>query len=380
MAKQPGKDWRQQVIDMLPTTEATTTAGTAGFTPGPANPQSLSFAGPHTAPQFDVIELLPEERKDLLRKIRQHADDTCALAVPFEEVRAASMDRVEKENALRRLTSHQQDGGFNLPETDSRVIAAQQALTKATEDLRRLQERAETRAAAQQAALRVLAAAETWLREGVAGNCRIEPIETEPPKLNKGETVTDAIERLRRRVRELKADLHRIQSAPFPSKHAKARLREAIETLAQRGTPDVSMLIEHDGDIVWPMMRVQSQVIGGAERSLAFHEAVDVVGLFAFFLKPTMISILDGLVDAEKDDAAALSHADREVRIAETMADQLAAEFDEAALVFRAQSRGLPCEHRPDCTPQCILGVKLLTIPRADAAETSPGYSWPMRR
>jgi hypothetical protein len=68
----------------------------AGFTPAPLNQQPLSFGAPHVAPPFDVIELLPEERKDLLRKLRQRADDARALAVPFEDVRAASMERVEK--------------------------------------------------------------------------------------------------------------------------------------------------------------------------------------------------------------------------------------------------------------------------------------------
>jgi hypothetical protein len=33
----------------------------------------------------------------------------------------------------------------------------------------------------------------------------------------------------------------------------------------------------------------------GAERALAVHEAVDVVGLIAFILKPAIIFVLDGL-------------------------------------------------------------------------------------
>jgi Putative transposase of IS4/5 family (DUF4096) len=44
-------------------------------------------------------------------------------------------------------------------------------------------------------------------------------------ELNKGETVLDGIERLRRRCRELKADLHRIASAPFPSSTILLRCR-----------------------------------------------------------------------------------------------------------------------------------------------------------
>src|SRR5258708_23771657 len=99
--------------------------------------------------------------------------------------------------------------------------------------------------------------------------------------------------------------------------------------------PDVSGLIEHDQDVQWPMQRVQSQVIG-AERSLAFHEAVDVVGLFAFLLKPAMISVLDALVDAEKDDKNSLSHEARQQREAEAMGDLIDIERQEAELGFQA--------------------------------------------
>ena len=237
MTKRDDKDWRRQVIAMLPTMEATAEQATA-FTPAPANPQPVSFGAPHIAPPFDVIELLPEERKDLLRKLRQHADDARALAVPFEEVRAASMDRVEKENALRRLTDHPGNGGFGLKPDDRRVMLAQQALTTATEDLRRRQERSEMPASAQQAALRVLAASEDFLRHGVPGGCTLEAAEAEEPKLLKNEGLLDGVERFRRRGREIKASIHAIQSSCFPKSHCKQRARHGRRSCAHPGCLD----------------------------------------------------------------------------------------------------------------------------------------------
>ena len=59
---------------------------------------------------------------------------------------------------------------------------------------------------------------EAWLRDGRPSGTLLEAVEIEPPKLLKGEDVLlDAIENRRRRARELKADLHRIRSAPMPS-------------------------------------------------------------------------------------------------------------------------------------------------------------------
>ena len=163
MAKQP-ENWRRFLA------EANTTGG---FQPGPtveAAAPSLLPAGIPTAPSFDVIDLSPEERKDLLRKIRQHADDACALAGPFETVREASMGKVEAENELKRRTGHPQDGGLGLKPEDRSVISATKAVEEATATLRRVRELQGERAAAQQAALRVRAACEDFLSHGVPGN------------------------------------------------------------------------------------------------------------------------------------------------------------------------------------------------------------------
>jgi hypothetical protein len=352
----------------------------ASFTPAPTTTitaQEPFSLGPALRPDFDVLEILPESRQDLVRKMRQRRDDARALCVPFEDIQAASMEKIAAANALSRLASHAQDGGFGLKPDDRRVIEAQRTLDKATADFKRLTELQEVRSAAWQAASGALAACEDWLRHGVPGGCALEEVKVEPPTLNKNETVVDAIERHRQRVRELKADLHRIASAPFPSSYSKQRLRQMVEQFAARGTPDVNALVEHDAAIVWPMLRVQSEVIGAAQRALAFHEAVDVVGLLANLLKPAMISFLDTLVDAEKDDAASLSPEARELAASEVQNDLLATERDLAAFVFQAQAQNLPIEHG-DINPIALLGLRLVTAPRATPPPSSPeraGYN-----
>jgi hypothetical protein len=350
-------------------------ATTAGFQPGPisevAAPTPLPGA-PHISPQFDVIELLPERAQDRLRKLRDRSADAHAVCVPFADIQEASAARIAAENRLRLLTSHPQEFGHGLPSTDNRVVAQQRLVNKLTDDFRRLQERSETRAAAFQAASQAQANVETWLKSGRPGGTTLLDHDGPEPKLLKGESVIDAIERLRRRGRELKADLHRIESAPFPSSYAKQRMRQMIEQLAQRGQPDVSGLIELDRDIVWATLRQQADVVSTAQRALAFHEAVDVVGLAAFLLKPTLISALDALVDEESDDANSLTHEARQQREAEVMGDLLSVEREESALVWLAQSQNLPCEFRHDISPVALLGLKLITTPRATNAASTP--------
>ena len=80
---------------------------------------------------------------------------------------------------------------------------------------------------------------------------------------------------------------------------------------------------------------------------------------------------------SEADDAAALTHEARQRREAEAMADLLAVERDEAALVWSAMARNLPVEHRADINPVALLGVRLVTAPRANPSPgTSPEHAF----
>jgi hypothetical protein len=190
-------------------------------------------------------------------------------------------------------------------------------------------------------------------------------------KLAKGESILDGIQRLRRRGRELKADLSRIQSAPYPSSYAKQKMRTQIEALAM--PPSVAELIEHDRQIVWPTQRLQSSVYNTNSPALAFAEVEAAVPLLIWLHKDAMIAALDREIATEADDGAALTHEARQQQEAEVMGDLLATERDESALVRTAQAQNLPVEHRNDCAPAAILQVRLLTAPHTNGSQ---GSSW----
>jgi hypothetical protein len=77
-------------------------------------------------------------------------------------------------------------------------------------------ERLRFRAAAWPATISPLANTEVWLRDGRPGNTTLSEYTGPEPKLTEGEAgLLDAIDNRRRRVRELKADLHRIQTRRF---------------------------------------------------------------------------------------------------------------------------------------------------------------------
>ena len=135
----------------------------------------MSFGAPHIAPPFDVIELLPEERKDLLRKLRQHADDARALAVPFEEVLALRAWIVSRRKMRLEADRSSGNGGFGLKPDDRRVERLRNRLLqppRKTYDGGR--SAVKCGVLAQQAALRVLAASEGFPRHGVPGGWTLQ--------------------------------------------------------------------------------------------------------------------------------------------------------------------------------------------------------------
>jgi hypothetical protein len=202
------------------------------------------------------------------------------------------------------------------------------------------------------------------------------------PQLLKNESLTDAILRLQRRGRELKADMNRITSAPYPSSYAKQQMRAQIEALAMQGAPDVADVIEHDRKVVWPTQRVQSSVLNTGTPAIAFAEMPDTLALVAWLHRDALFAALDREIVTESDDDAALTPEARQQQEAEMQGDLLAVEREESALVWRAMDERLPVEHRNDCSPQATLQLSLIASPRTNNGSlgSSAIHAWDIVR
>ena len=149
--------------------------------------------------------------------------------------------------------------------------------------------------------------------------------------------------------------------------------------MAQRAEPNVSGLIEHaDGEIAFPKPLLRSQVhnVPQAPAAVAYAEAVDPVALAAWLFGDALIKRLDAAIDAEADDKNAMTPEAREKAEAVVMADLLSVSRDEAALVWIAQSEMLPVEHRADCSPLALLGLRLVATSKRPAPATSGAHAF----
>ena len=343
-----------------------------GFVPGTfadgLPQQATNYSPSHIG--TDPLRWLAPAAADRLRLLQRHSNDLHLLLPPFEDRKAASDAKLAAERRLKELQDHPQQGGFGLGDGHRSVLEAKQEVKRLSADWKRLNDLYTERAAAWQAASSVHGAVENWLKFGRPGGTQLETVEVEAPKLLKGETVLDAVERLRRRVRELRADAHRIRSAPYPSAYCKAQMRQQVEALAERGSPSVTQLVEHDGKVEFSTQHLRARVLA-EQPALAFAEQIDSLKLFCWTFRDALVAKLDREIDAEADDKNFLSVEARQQAEAEVQGDLLAVEREECWFVWAAQAQGLQIEHRPDVSVAALLSITLVTAPRGAALPVS---------
>jgi hypothetical protein len=193
--------------------------------------------------------------------------------------------------------------------------------------------------------------------------------------LQKSETISDAIARLRGRVRELKTKIAEIERAPLPRALVRARIRQKAEELAAKGAPSIGP----DGAISAASRRMSVPIIGGTRENpvtaIAAWEQPDVLALVAWLDPEAMIAALTGN-EAETDGSAMTDDARRKA-LAETASALLSAERAEAHWIWRGLDERLPnIEFRPDTDVCAVLNLQVSSAPRALAAGSSADHSY----
>jgi hypothetical protein len=322
---------------------------------------SPNFWTPDRSPDF-----LPEAAMARFEAIKQRTDDTYALMVPSETMREVHAAKAAHERRIAELTKHPGLGGKGLPEDHPSVIDARKKLDKAVAELKRATELNDIRSNRWRAAGQTARAVEQYLQGGIPGGTRIVEFEDPPISelLKKGETIAAAVERVQHRVRELKADAHRVRSSCYTRPEAKALVRKAVDTWASNAI-DCSLAIEHLQPPAIPTKTVQALVhnVPNAEGAVVFIEMPDVLGIFASVFRDQLTAWLDADVDRNADDANALDERKRAELEAEINNHIVAAERIEAALIFAGHRDGANVEFRPDCSPQALLGIRLVATP-----------------
>ena len=194
-----------------------------------------------------------------------------------------------------------------------------------------------------------------------AGDVTYPPQITVRPALRDGESVTDAILRLRDEISRARGELSRVRAAPLPADEIRAAVFEQVDRLAKEGEPRLSI----EGPVVrlqWPDVQYFSapgQALvapsGGASKLLRWlHRDAIIERLTA------------NVVDAPH----AIPAGERPARIRALEERLFVLEVEEEYFVAQAIAAGLEAHRRPDASPFAILGWGLQPqLPVAEAAE-----------
>ena len=344
---------------------------------------------PDAAPMFFLTTgdaaaaKLPPAALTKLVALRQHTEDMLALTIQGDVMRQLHQDAAQLKARIANLTAGAGVGGRGLDADHPSVKDAQRQLDAKQAEISRLKQIDEIRTARWHAAGAVQNGVEAFLRDAIPGGCEIveaADIET-GDVLKKGEALLVGLERLRLRGRELMADLRRTRSAPVPSKDAKARATAHINALADAGEPAIESLIEHGGDkIAFAEKQTMSLVHNVPHHgAAAFGTETDALGLIAWLHRDALVAKVCALIDAESDDAAALTDEQRETQAAQIGSDLLNIERQECALIWQALRDGMSAEFRADCDPRAILSVELVSTAARPEPQVGSSPQWASR-
>ncbi|MFZ5712966.1 MAG: hypothetical protein ACOY3N_09015 [Bradyrhizobium sp.] len=248
--------------------------------------------------------------------------------------RRTTMSALDADKALLRELEKGQRNSDQIAQVQIKIERGEKALAKLTASFEKLG----TSAKAASALSNSLTA---YVRAQAAFS-----LDHSLPQLQPGETALDGLERAARTTRKLLADRREVETAPFPSAHAKKIARQHLAARIEAVRPDAGPLIQRLDPIKFPVARLQQY--GDANDVYG----TDPVALLAWLLPDAMAAAIDREIDAIADDGNALTAEERREKLAQIDAVVLASEREEAA--FAELAGLLP---RPDIDPRAALGL-----------------------
>jgi hypothetical protein len=195
-----------------------------------------------------------------------------------------------------------------------------------------------------------------FLVTGISWPLRAVSIE---PKLRKGETLPDAVRRVRSEIIAAQSELAGLRSAP-PTPEELAR--DLVGQITAHARPPALLILDRKLRILWP----DSQEFAAPGSTLAAPSG-SASGLLCWLFHDRIVEslapVLEQLIGRLP---AGVSSEDREQRISELTARLLLLEHQEEALISSAASAGIELARRPYCSGWALLGI----TPGAESTET----------
>jgi hypothetical protein len=335
-------------------------------TAAPAEARSGIIRGPQgtqfSAVLLDQSDPLPAPARARLTSLQTRHDDARMISRSLSERKQELIP--ERQRWAIRLSQLQGRDGVSRPVGDEHpaVREAQAKVEALDREMQALQGRIDDAAAMRQLLGSIVSNCENWIKQ-LTPDVKVEVAKVMAPKLAKGETALEAIERIRVQLAELRADKAETLAAPIPSSTAKAIMRRQVAELAAKGRPNVDGLIEGAEEITWPMQQRQGALGGHVQLPDGSRAVVvrsddarprDGFALTCWLLEDALVKRLEREIDEASDDGAALTDEARAKKINQIDQRALECEYAEVLLIAAANDAA---DFRPDTDPRALLQV-----------------------
>lgn len=118
--------------------------------------------------------------------------------------------------------------------------------------------------------------------------------------------------------------------------------------------------ILHGRPIRFPETLETAEGVSATEAVYVQLKSPDAFALLAWLQKDELIRRIDAAIDAEADDATAISEEDKKQRIAQIKSEILVIEREECADIEAAASVGQVIAFRDDTSPEAVLGIAVI--------------------
>lgn len=181
-----------------------------------------------------------------------------------------------------------------------------------------------------------------WLSQVPPGTS-LEMARVKLTKMKDGETIPQAIGRLRQDTLRVRDELRVAQAAPLPKADLKEQAWKAVLKLAAEGQPKISAAGKE--------LKVD---FSGSGFGVSSHR----IACIAAWMNPdAMHAALQADIDALPEHQGAMSAQEKVTKVAKLTADLDSLERSEEALIEQAASDGMEILRRPTASAPAVLGV-----------------------
>jgi hypothetical protein len=304
---------------------------------------------------WDAASALPEPARAKFRRLAGLAQDRRAATNRAYEVVEEARERLGKARIALAIAQR-------LPATTTDVIEGRRQLqddiTACETEVARLVAEREARAGKSGGTVALVNRIENYIGD-LPARATVEPFTGPLPSRKSSEAPTAVIARCRAEIEKLKARIGEVQAAPRPANEVMERLLAEIDTLAERGEPDIEPLFEGSGGIEWPSIPVDilARSIDGAPIT-AHGSSFDALGFLAWLFKPALVKAVTAAAErAHGDDGNAIPTAQRPKMLGQLRASLLELERVEEAAADELEAAGAAVERRADADPRAVLGL-----------------------